>query len=351
MKHQIRTGLLFCVLLLLASCASTVSMLVDVEKPAAVTLPVKAQNVIIVNNAVPQPMGYGMSAPSGKYPEFDSVYVKTLKTAPWQVMAETFRSLDDSKFFSDVSLYKRVLRTDNEWLAVVPVDEEIRRDFFENENFDLLISIDRLLFNSIGETNKTELGKMEVAVTFSAYLRDKDEPIVHTITDTLRAFYSDYSGTMYYNSVSSITPEEINMAMIRQASSNLGERIGTFFAPTWKTVGRMYYIRDIPDAISTAGYIDKGKWDEAKRIWIGEFGVEKKIIKQARLASNIAFAAEMNGEFDVAEEWAVKAKTFFQNASPTKHSNDIAYLEGYIKELQERQKNNLLLDKQYGISK
>jgi len=343
MKHPIYIGLLFGFLLLFMSCASTVSMLVDVEKPAAVTLPAKAQNIIILNNAVPQPVGYGINAPTGKYPEMDSIYVKTLKTAPWRVTMEAFRNLDDSKFFSDVSLYKKSLREDNEWLSVVPVDEEIKKDFFENENFDMLISIDRLLFNSTFEKDKPEVGKMEAILTFSIYLPGEAEPIEHTIMDTLKAYF--------YEGVPSINTVEISTEMIRQGSVMLGEQAGMFFTPNWKTVERNYYIRDISDAITTSNYINNGKWDEARRVWTGELGLEKKAVKQARLANNIALASEMKGEFEVAEEWAAKAKTLFKNASPTKYAKDIAYLEEYIKTLQERKSDNILLDKQYGVSK
>jgi len=347
MKHQVYIGLLFGFLLLFMSCASTISMLVDVEKPALVTLPVKAQNVIIVNNAVPQPMGYGIDAPSGKYPEMDSLYIKILKTASWRLAMDVFKNLDDSKFFSDVSLYKRSLREDNEWLSVVPVDEEIKRDFFENENFDMLISIDRLLFNSTFEKDKPELGKMEAILTFSIHLPGETEPIEHTITDTLKAYYAGAD----YNGAPSVNPVEINTEMIRQGSFMLGEKVGMFFTPNWKTVERNYYISDLPDAIATSNYIDKGNWDEAKRVWTGEFGLEKKAVKRARLANNIALASEMKGEFEVAEEWAAKAKALFQTASPTKYAKDIAYLEEYIKALQERQSDNIELDKQYGVSK
>jgi len=323
------------------------STLIDVEKPAEVTLPVTAQNVIIVDNAVPQLMGHGVDAPSGRYPDIDSLYIKTLKTASWQVAMTAFKDLDNSKFFSDVSVYRKALRKDNEWLSVVPVNEDIKNDFFENEDFDMLISIDRLLFHSTIEKNKPELGSMEASLTLSAYIRDGDKPIIHTITDTLKAYPSEIS-SLY--GMPALMPEEINTELIRQSSLNLGEKIGKFFAPGWETVARMYFVRNISDANRTNNFINQGKWVEAKSSWTSEFDREKKIVNQARLANNIAFASEMNGDFYGAEEWAMKAKTLFQNASPTKYSKEIQYLEEYIKELQERQKNNIILDKQHGIS-
>ena len=348
MKHQVYIGLLFGFLLLFMSCASTMSMYIDVEKPAVVTLPVNAQNVIIVNNALSQPMGYGLAAPSGKYPEMDSLYARTLKIASWYVIKEAFNSMDDSKFFQDVSFYKKTLRADNEWLAVVPIDENIKNDFFENENFDLLISIDRVLFNSIPKENKVGLEKMEAMLTFTAYLRDKEaDPIVLTIMDSVMAIASE---TDYYNGIPCASPEEINTALIRQAASNLGKELGMFFTPGWETVDRTYFVRNLSDAAQMDKFINKGKWVEAQNTWIGEFNRTRKVVDQARLATNIALAYEMNSDFNKAEEWAIKSKTFFQNASATKYSKEIQYLEEYIKELQERQKENTELDKQYGIS-
>ena len=347
MKHQIRLGLLFSILLSLVSCASTMSMMVDIEKPAAVTLPVTVQNVILVDNAVPQPMGYGINAPSRRYSDIDSLYTKTLKTASWQVVMKAFDNLDYSKFFSNVSIYRKALRKDKEWLSVVPVNEEIKNDFFENENFDMLISIDRLLFHSTIEKDQPELGRMEISLTFSAYLRDEDEPIIHTITDTLKAYPLEAS---FYNGMPSLLPEEINTELIRQASSILGKKIGMAFAPGWETVSRTYFIRNLSDESRMNNFINKGKWVEAKNTWTSEFNKERKVVNQARLANNIAFASEMSGDFYGAEEWAVKAKTLFQNVSSKKYSGEILYLEEYIKALQERQSDNIILDKQHGNS-
>jgi len=347
MKRQIFAGLLFCVLLSFLSCAATMSMLIDVEKPAAVTLPVKAQNVIIVNNAVPQPMGYGVSAPSGKFPDIDSLYIKTLKAAPWEAAAEAFRNLNESKFFSDVSIYKKGLRGDDEWLYVVLVDDEIREDFFENQNFDMLISIDRLFFSSTIDKNKPELGRMEAALTFSAYLRGEDEPVIHTLNDTLKAYPTE---TAFYNGLSSIQPEEINTEMIHQTALDLGEKLGMYFAPSWQTFERIYFVRNAFDANRTSNFINTGTWLQAKNVWTDEFELEKKAINKARLATNIALACEMNGDFYEGVEWASKAIPLFQNASSKKYAGEIKYLQVYIKELQERQKNNLILDKQHGIS-
>jgi hypothetical protein len=332
-------------------------MFIEVEKPATVTLPVTAQNVVIVNNALPQPMGYGVSAPSEKNPGKDSTYaqklttenyVKRLNTVSWRVAMEAFKYLDDSKFFSDVSLYKKALREDDEWLSVIPVKKEVREDFFENENYDLLISIDRILFKSNLESDKVELGRMEALLTFSAYLRDKDKPIVHqSIMDSVKAYYPDI---YFVNGVPRINSEELNSEMIFQSSANLGEKLAAFFAPNWESAERIYFIKNSFDAMKKTGYINKGKWAEAKLIWIDEFELAKKVADKAKAATNVALAYEMNDEFGIAKEWAEKAKTFFQDASPKKYSKEINYLNEYIKMLQERERNNVKLNEQYGIS-
>jgi Mg2+/Co2+ transporter CorC len=57
----------------------------------------------------------------------------------------------------------------------------------------------------------------------------------------------------------------------------------------------------------------------------------------------------MNGEFSAAGEWAETAKTFFQNASSKKYAKEIKYLDEYVKVLQERERNNVKLNEQYGI--
>jgi hypothetical protein len=320
------------------------NMMIEVEKPAAITLPVTAQSVILVNNALVQPMGYGLKAPSGKYPADDSMYVETLKNASWRVITEIFNHLDDSKFFFDVSLYKRTLREDEEWLSIIPVKEEVKKDFFEKEQFDLLISIDRLLFN-FTRPDAVETGRINALLTFSAYLRDSDKPIIDqsTITDTVTAIYAPD----YYPSQDSY--ENQMTQMIRFSSRRLGEKLGNLFTPSWEATGRIYYIENLSDAIRISDYIKTGTWTDARTMWINAFKTAKKTVKKAKLAANIALAYEMTDEFDTAEIWAKKAEIFFREASSAKYVKEIKYLTGYIKNLQERQRNNILLNKQYGL--
>ncbi|MDR1632098.1 MAG: DUF6340 family protein [Dysgonamonadaceae bacterium] len=345
MKQWIEKGLLFCFLGSLLSCASTMNLLIEVEKPAAFTLPVKVQDVIIVNNTLPQPVGYGLNPPSGKYPEDDSIYVKTLKNASWQLITKTFNQLKSSEFFSNVSFYKKLLREDDEWLSVVPLKKEVLKDFLEDEHFDLLISIDRLLFNPVIHSNSVESGNMKILLTFSAYLYDRDEPVINhlTITDSVKAYYNKYDDNY---DPSRKTNEYLVSEMIRYSTTRLSEKLGYFFAPRWESAERIYFVKNLHDMGKTAGYIDKGTWAKAKTDWTNAFETAKKAVDKARLATNIALAYEMTDDFGIAETWAKKAETFFQEASPTKYAKEIKYLDKYIESLQERKQNNILLNKQ-----
>ncbi|GHU79308.1 hypothetical protein FACS1894145_3170 [Bacteroidia bacterium] len=324
------------------------SMFIDVEKPATVTLPVKTQDVLIVNNALPQPVGYGLNAPSDKKSVSDSI-AKRLRLAPWQVVTAAYQYMDNAKFFSDVSFYKKPLRKDRDWLVVDPLSEKVRNDFFENENFDLLISIDRLLFNSTNESNKLEIGKMTSILTFSAYLRDKAEPVIQTtIEDSVKTYYPEvyFDGGVPY-----LNYEELVTEMIQHSSVRLGEKLGDYFAPSWDTAERIYFVRNLSDATKMSDYLNQAKWIEAISDWTGAFDKAKKSVDKAKLATNIALAYEMKDEFNKAGEWAKEAKAFFQDASENKYSKEISYLEEYIKALQEREKNNIKLNEQYGVEK
>jgi hypothetical protein len=315
------------------------NLFIEVETPSAITLPAMVQDVIVVNNTLPQPTGYGLNAPSGKNPDNDSAYVKTLKRASWQVIAETFKYLDNSKKFSNVSYYKKPIREDDEWLAVVPPKEDIKRDFFENENFDLLISIDRLLFNTKNQPDKSELGKITALLTFSAYLRNKEKPVAHlTIADSVTVSYSvDY----FDDVVPYVNYEELVTVMIHYSTGRLGEKLGKLFVSSWNTAERLYFIRNFSEANKMVNYINKGKWDEAKTSWTNEFELTKKSVDKAKLATNIALACEMNDKFNEAEVWAKEAKTHFQTVSSKKYSKEINYLNEYIKTLLEREKNSM----------
>ncbi|MDR2621141.1 MAG: DUF6340 family protein [Dysgonamonadaceae bacterium] len=350
MKRWISKGLLFGFLLTLISCATTMNMIIEVEKPAVITLPLTTQRIIIVNNALPQPVGYGLNPPSGKQPDDDSIYVRTLENAAWLLITETFNKLKSSEFFPSVSFYKQPLREGSEWLSVIPLKKEVQDDFLENEQFDLLISIDRLLFSATvsSKVSGVEDGSLKALLTFSAYLHDRDEPVIShlTVIDSVRASYN-LSHDDYDPSRRSY--EHLVSEMVRYSIYQLGEKLRYFFAPGWESAERIYFVKNLYDMGKTAGYIDHRAWDEAKLAWTSEFETAKKAADKAKLATNIALACEMNDEFSAAGEWAEKAKTFFQNASSKKHSKEIKYLDEYVKVLQERERNNVKLNEQYGV--
>lgn len=94
---------------------------------------------------------------------------------------------------------------------------------------------------------------------------------------------------------------------IKQSGIYAGEQYGFRISPIWIKVNRVYYTGKSDDLKLAKSYVKRGDWDAAIEIWMPlTDDVDEKI--SGRAAFNMALASEIKGGLDAAIDWAKKAQ-------------------------------------------
>jgi len=346
-------SILFLLLLTCSSCSSLYKFSIDVQEPAPVTLPVSAQNVLILDNTAVQPKDYGIDrAFNGKSIPAD--YPLSLDSMVWSAADEIAGVLNDSHFFNTIAVYKESLGLNTEWLSVNELSSEEQSDFYDDKNYDALFVIDRLVFSVKEDVKKMQKiflpeemingfvdMRVDGLITCSMYVYGKEKPL-NTLT---------VSDSLFVKSIvegdSIIFFKEIPEYIIHELSRQLGNQIAKLYIPTWNTVGRIFFTGYNARMQEATSFAANHKWANAGSIWTTELGKKTKPVDKAKIAFNLAVADEMQDKLDSALEWAQKAKELL-NGKQYDDLQETDLVNKYISELGRRIQNNRLLDLQWG---
>ena len=345
--------LLFLTLLLCSSCSSIYRFSIEIQEPAPVTIPVSAQNVLILNNTVTQPKDFGIER------TFDGQSIRTdyplsLDSMSWSAIDEIAAVFEESKFFNTIAVYREPIRTDSEWFSITPLSPEIQLELYDTEDYDALFVIERLLFSIDENVKKTQQGALTPEsnifvdmyiggiLTCSIYSFEKERPITTiNVSDSIgvkTTFVND--STLLFK----FLPEHV----LDVFSRSLGNQAAKHFIPTWKTSERQLFVSFNPRMQEAAGYAADYQWENAELVWVAELEKKTKPVDMAKIAFNLAVTNEMRDKFDSALEWAQKAKGYLKDVDKDKNSQEIEFTDKYISELERRIQNNQLLDLQWG---
>jgi hypothetical protein len=77
-------------------------------------------------------------------------------------------------------------------------------------------------------------------------------------------------------------------------------------SPKWQDENRKYYITGNKEIDTAIPLIKENKWEEAAEIWMKYSSVSSKSLR-SKVEFNLALAAEMTGDIDLAIDWAFKS--------------------------------------------
>ncbi|MCX6239539.1 MAG: DUF6340 family protein [Bacteroidia bacterium] len=93
-----------------------------------------------------------------------------------------------------------------------------------------------------------------------------------------------------------------------------GLKIADYISPKWINQKRYYYLTGKNEIDAAIPLIKNNKWEEAAAIWAKYASINSKTIR-SKVEFNLALAAEMNGNTDLAIEWGIKSfKTRYTKA-------------------------------------
>ena len=94
---------------------------------------------------------------------------------------------------------------------------------------------------------------------------------------------------------------------IKKSGVYSGEQYGFRISPIWVKVNRTYYIGKHNELKNAKQYVKIGDWDTAIEIWM-PLTKDEDLKTAARAAFNMALASEINGSLNIAIDWAKKAQ-------------------------------------------
>ena len=331
---------------LLTACSSINYLSIDTFNPAEVTVPSSANKVLIVNHAVPQPADWGYSyTVSGKVKatqgaKADSALVDFCQSLGEAMVAE--------EFFQDVLLYHEPTRADLHPEYDLKMTAQQVDSLCEVAGADLLLSLDRLLFESSRED--TDLGggftvgevKVRMAGVIRAYLPGRAAPLATIQLVDSVAWEQSAELPPILNELLPSSEEAL-----RTAGRYLGAKASVNFVPHWQRETRWYFSTSGAVWKEAAAYAANERWEKAEERWNRICQTSKGWKSRAQVASNLALCAEMKGDLQQAHEWAsISYELFKQKAG--EEDQQAQLLELYVKALTERIRANQKLDVQIG---
>jgi len=298
----------------LTSC-NTTSVMVDVLEPAAINVPQKYQDVVVANRSLPAKGEKGKNFVEGLF-SGEGVF-NDRRGSEQAVMGINNKLNENERFGSRICETCEFRGTGTaEW--PLPLEWDSLRRVCEKYGADALISLE--IFDSDkyedmqvrrrkrtvdGETryyNKYE-AHLEIRVTsgyriydpFEEKIIDENEFVDHKAWDRSGDTKREATGRL---------PSHRDAVM--QAGYFAGEQYAARISPTWKTTRRTVYVGGNDEMKTTRDYVKNNQWEKAAGVW-KKYTDSEDTKLAARACMNMAIAAEIRGDLDLALEWANKS--------------------------------------------
>ena len=347
MKSSLHIILFGSLLIFLTACSSTRVITLEMKIPPKITMPLKVENVIVLNNAAVQSsenINWGYRKEGVKI---------DVDTIPWIAAHALSDALLESDLFSQIDAYSKPIREDNDFLAQVKIEKEILSDFFTNLDYDAIISIDRVIYvweqqaESPGESKKIfnrglTLNRMQGLLSCGIYTKDRITPLTtFDVRDSIQ-FYS-------YNDGDVLVREAGLESFFPYLTRKMAETAANKFISTWERSDRTLFTSSSARMKEAYACVNSKDWLQAKTLWMDLFEQSNKPKNKARLSSNIAVAYEILGNFQEALEWAQKSKSYFEEMRKNVDPDEFEWIGTYVPILEKRIMDNKLLDEQQAI--
>ncbi len=317
---------------------------IDILKPGDITFKKEAMNLLIVNNTVKQPAGFGHSViDNGQM----SLVEQNTDSAALFCLAGTYEAFEEFGFFSSVQWIENSQNKGSNFFTLNYLTNEQTDSLAKVYNADVLLVLNRIalsddLTSLFYEEEYAWLGALDIS-SISSWS-------VHYPT-TGKAETIHYTDSLYWEQISSTHEELLNMLpqrgdaevdMAVYAGRNTCKRM----LPSWETRDRYFYVNSDKTLKAGMDSIPYRKWEVALTLFEQATG-EKKKVTQAYAHANCAVLYEMKGEIENALTHATEAMTIAQNSSAYQLTGRFSEeIQAYVEDLRQRVADEKLLKEQ-----
>lgn len=291
------------------------------------------QRILVVNNALTQPHDFGHSTIlDGE--NTGNVEIDLSRSVLYCLFATT-QSMESTGDFDAVELMDISQNHSTNYYTRTPLTFSQAERLCADYQADALLTLNQLVLYDIVESFPTDEG------TYYAYLQAYAQShwTIHYAGQTREATFTQadtllWESQLHYNRAQSLSDLPSRQEALLYLARELGNRMGSSFAPSWQTTRR--YIYELPDLQAGLDAFRLQRWNSAINQWITI--VDSKDKKAAACAAaNIAIAYEMLGDYASACDYAQRASRLFgawKTAYGRQQQVNIRY---YLAQLQARQ--------------
>lgn len=251
----------------------------------------------------------------------DSVFQDSI-AADTAIQVAARALFESGRFDAVVPKDRNILRTDNNE-NVKPLSISFINETCKDFNVDAVLVLERFverlntkyfLLTNDGTDIITKEYSAATDITYLSewrlYRPDNVKPVIRfQVGDSIFWKYISYS------------LEDLYSQMPRTKSALIGGGIAAGFkmagyiSPKWINQTRYYFLTGKKEIDAAISLIKDNKWEEAAVIWNKYASIPSKATK-SKVEYNLALAAEMNGDVDLAIEWGLKSfKTRYTKAA------------------------------------
>lgn len=338
---------------MISGCTSMKSVVINVEKPAILTMPENINYLTIVNNTAVQPSNmdhYILTGVRNKIKNNTEVSCDSVGQIFCKLFSENLKS---KNFFDGIELYEYSLRPDNNYNQVNKIDSVDRIELCRITDSDGLISLDKFAIKSeltplvmLTESFFQKMLLVEAKCAINIY-NYKGKQIADQInfSDTL-IWVENYTDDLV---LTDSLPSTEDAA--KSIAAYLADKISVAFAPYWEPQVRWYFYDSGKNMKKAQKKIDSNEWDSAIDLWKESFEQEKNEKRKGRLAYNLAFGHEMTDKIIDAAYWIGQSiKIFADNNENSIDEQNLKKAQDYQQLISLRYVDFKVLDKQLRIS-
>ena len=306
---------------------------VDERHPAERVQLKGKQRILVVNNALTQPNDFGhTTAIDGE--SHGNVEVDLSRSVLYSLFATT-QTMESTNEYDAVELMDISQNHSTNYYTRTPLTFSQAERLCADYQADALLILNQLVLYDIVESYLTDEG------TYYAYLQayaqshwtihyaGQSREVAFTQGDTLL-----WESNLHYTRAQSLSDLPSRQEALLYLARELGNRVGSSFAPSWHTTRR--YIYELPNLQAGLDAFRLQRWNSAINQWITIVDAKDKK-SAACAAANIAIAYEMLGDYVSAYDYAQRASRLFgawKTAYGRQQQVNIRY---YLAQLQARQ--------------
>ena len=291
------------------------------------------QRILVVNNALTQPQDFGhttmIDGENQNHAEID------LSRSILYCLFSVTQSMESTGEFDAVELMDISQNHSTNYYSRTPLTFSQAERLCTDYQADALLTLNQLVLYDIVESFPTDEG------TYYAYLQAYAQShwTIHYAGQLREATFTQadtllWESQLHYTRAQSLSDLPSRQEALLYLARELGNRMGSSFAPSWQTTRR--YIYELPDLQAGLDAFRLQRWNSAINQWITI--VDSKDKKAAACAAaNIAIAYEMLGDYASACDYAQRASRLFgawKTAYGRQQQVNIRY---YLAQLQARQ--------------